>query len=407
MRRAIILFLLVLSSVAVAWEPVKIDGSPAFSGDGRLLAFERCSGWDNGVVVWDSKTGESKPIAGVLTQIRRRDSSSFVVTGFEFAGVVYRNGKVGPIAWNMGAGIPCISRLEEEIGNPEWAHNRLRFQTRDIEWDKNRTWSFNPLTGQIALISTTKNTSRRSIVGTSSKIGSPARLYGGVAPAISPDSRTVAICAYTGNGSEMIAWNKLHEFSSWQNVYLLNRDGSGLTRLTSGGGTHPVWHPNGKGLAFVTPKGDLAWINRDGSGFTHLVKGMLVTKGLRWDPDGKSFRVVQRTKDGIAWYRIVPPSNTLRLIGKPIAVPSNIDAFLSPSGKTVIWFKRGQQMTSMKLVTGQTSKQLTFGPERGGEWYPSAAWSPDEKKLAFAVMGSLRLMDVRTGKIRQLTGPLY
>ncbi|HET6456211.1 MAG TPA: hypothetical protein VFI02_17535, partial [Armatimonadota bacterium] len=391
-----------------AWEAGKVDGNPVFSGNGRYLVFERGYCDSHGVVVWDLRTSESKPVVGRLTQVSRKGSSSFAATGWDFVTLISENGEVGPTVWNKGAGLPCISMLEEDIGNPQWRQGRLRFQTRDMAFDYIRTWSFNPNNGKASLISNVRSDSNRTLVNsyTLTMAARLSRLHGGIAPAISPDSQTLAVAAI-GPGDDMAAWEKLGEYSEWQNIYLLNRDGSGRRRLTSGGGTHPVWHPNGKGLAYIMPKGDLAWINRDGTGFTRLVKGMKATKALRWDPDGRSFRVMQQTKDGIAWYRIVPPSNTLRLIGKPIVVPPGGEAFLAPSGKSAVWFKRGERSTSMLLIAGKDRREFQFAPDRGGSWEPAAAWSHDERKLAFTVMGSLRVMDLPSGKIKQLTEMLY
>jgi Tol biopolymer transport system component len=408
--RRIVLFLIVLSlsSAAHGWEASKVDQKPVFSRDGRFLVFERGYCDSHGVVVWDLRTSESTPVVGRLTQVSRKGRSSFAATGWDFVTLISENGEVGPTVWNKGAGLPCISMLEEDIGNPQWRQGRLRFQTRDMAFDYILTWSFNPNNGKASLISNVRSDSNRTLVNsyTLTMAARLSRLHGGIAPAISPDSQTLALAAI-GPGDDMTAWEKLGEYSEWQNIYLLNRDGSSLRRLTSGGGTHPVWHPNGKGLAYIMPKGDLAWINRDGSGFTRLVKGIKVSKGLIWDPDGRSFRVLQQTHNGIAWYRIVPPSNTLRVIGKPRAVPPDTQAFLSPSGKKMVWSDSGYATTSLTLVSG--TKKTVFKIPNGhtGNWHPSAGWSADESKVAIAAVGSINVIDVTSGKIRQLTGRLY
>ena len=61
----------------------------------------------------------------------------------------------------------------------------------------------------------------------------------------------------------------------------------------------------------------------------------------------------------------------------------------------------------MLLIAGKDRRELQFAPDTGGSWEPAAAWSPDEKKLALTVMGSLRMMDLPSGEIKQLTGTLY
>ncbi len=46
-------------------------------------------------------------------------------------------------------------------------------------------------------------------------------------------------------------------------------------------------------------------------------------------------------------------------------------------------------------------------PTAIGNWHPSVGLSADENKLAIAVVGSINVIDVRTGSINQLRGRIY
>jgi Tol biopolymer transport system component len=77
-------------------------------------------------------------------------------------------------------------------------------------------------------------------------------------------------------------------FSNNRALYVMNADGAGKRRLTSGG-VAPAWSPDGKKLVFTRPRRSLKnselWIiNADGSGRRKLAgRG----NGAVWSPDGR------------------------------------------------------------------------------------------------------------------------
>jgi len=68
-------------------------------------------------------------------------------------------------------------------------------------------------------------------------------------------------------------------------IYAVNVDGTGLTRLTRGGGELPVPSPDGRLIAFDADEG-LAVMNRDGSDERNL-KGC--SAPVSWAPDSRRF----------------------------------------------------------------------------------------------------------------------
>lgn len=79
-------------------------------------------------------------------------------------------------------------------------------------------------------------------------------------------------------------------------IYVMNADGSGQTRLTDDGGNNgrPLWSPDGKMILFDTDRSEPAEVyvmNADGSGQTNLTRNDLTHNGQAnldgWSPDGK------------------------------------------------------------------------------------------------------------------------
>jgi Tol biopolymer transport system component len=77
------------------------------------------------------------------------------------------------------------------------------------------------------------------------------------------------------------------------NIYVMNSDGSGLTKLT-GGDNNPTWSPDGSKIAFTSSKGgngkQLYTIHPDGSRETNVMSSLNnagVNLTPSWSPDGK------------------------------------------------------------------------------------------------------------------------
>jgi len=90
-------------------------------------------------------------------------------------------------------------------------------------------------------------------------------------PAWSPDGQKIAVAAVSTRGTQ---------------IALVNADGTGLTRLTSGQGDHlPAWSPDGAQIAFESSS-QIYRIKVDGTGLTKLSNGADSDGHPSWSPDG-------------------------------------------------------------------------------------------------------------------------
>jgi len=193
-------------------------------------------------------------------------------------------------------------------------------------------------------------------------------------------------------------------------IYLVNADGSDLTRLTNDPGADgsPAWSPDGRRIAFsrASVEGDIesseAFIyvmNADGTGEARLAEGLLPT----WSPDGSRIAFISgddtewdvyvMNADGSGQTKLTAGDGT-DVFGEPMVgfkpnpwspdgkqLAFNRTTFLGP-GET-----EGQVKTSVQIYVvnpdGSGQKSLT---DTEGFF---AGWSPDGKKVLFlSTMGA-------------------
>jgi TolB protein len=173
-------------------------------------------------------------------------------------------------------------------------------------------------------------------------------------PAWSPDGTRIAFVLSTPE--------HLGAYAGDGDVYVVDADGTGLTKLTDGlRDAHPAWSPDGTRIVFVRDQGNsLVVMNADGS------------DPGRIRPDGEAFPPYQ-------WPAWSPDGTRIAFQASPSA---GIDA-------------NGVYVTNLD---GKGTTRVTPGSSDG---YP--AWSPDGTTLAYAGSGGLYLHDMRIGTNDRLT----
>ena len=81
--------------------------------------------------------------------------------------------------------------------------------------------------------------------------------------------------------------------SRFTNIYTMNNDGTDLVRVADGG-MNPLWSPDGQRIAFISnasgDPGTVYIVNRDGTNLTKLTQGetvIRVNRLISWSPNGE------------------------------------------------------------------------------------------------------------------------
>ena len=147
--------------------------------------------------------------------------------------------------------------------------------------------------------------------------------------------------SWSPDGSK-IAFETLLDFGQ---VWVINLDGTGLTRLTneSISSGNPVWSPDGARIAFVTfvntsGRTEIVVMNADGRGAVNLTQGRGYDKAPTWSPDGAriAFMTFAEPRDQFAFEVAVMNSDgtgRANITNDPLS--DDIDPTWSPDGREI------------------------------------------------------------------------
>jgi len=223
-------------------------------------------------------------------------------------------------------------------------------------------------------------------------------------------------------------------------IYVMNPDGSALTRLTNNPANDrfPTWSPDGRRIAFSREK-DIYVMNADGNNQTRLTNATSLVMGLDWSSDGQ--RIIfslsetpgksgvyvmnmdgsdlTRVTDG-AWPAWSPNGKRIAFSRDPygrLSVMSVDDSGLthlsnkgfwpawSPDGERIAFTstRDGNSEIYVMNADGSALTRLTVHP--GDDAFPT--WSPDRQRIAFASRGGsdwhIYLMNVDGSGLTLLT----
>jgi Tol biopolymer transport system component len=176
-------------------------------------------------------------------------------------------------------------------------------------------------------------------------------------------------------------------------IYVMNADGSAVTRLTntSADEGYPAWSPDGRAISFDSDRSgnfDVFAMNPDGSNVRPLTKHPARDVSATWSPDGsKIVFMSDREGGGFDAYEAAPdPSAPATRVTR---TGTTWFPIYSRDGKALA-FHVGRDVHTMPAAGGEP-RRLTTDPDNG--MHPS--WSPDGKRIAF--------MSWRTGRTELFT----
>lgn len=385
-----------LRQLTTAGQPLGGHASPAWTRDGRFVAFSVFEGGaNNGVWVVSTETGEVAPLLrgwrGLYELAFAPDDSSLYVAGGEpYITRIPFDAKTGTASGEREMlPVPGVSGVRGLTVGPD---GNLSFAGLSIS---SQVWvqSIGPDgTGRGAPRALTTDTSRRNSH-----------------PVVSPDGTRVAYVSTRGGEPP--------------NVWMVGIDGTDGVQLTANDSPDmkPYWFPDGRRIAFLSSRDDRMGIwsvdleTRREESIARLddlaPKILGAVNGMVAEP------AISRSLDHVAVAVIAPPVGNRQIFVSPIATrdPKAISdasqwlgypAWSNDDRRLAVEVKEGSS-THAGVLDVNTGALRKLTHERGQTWVRS--WSPDSSRIAAALFRNgkwdLRWIDATSGQTGVITGP--
>ena len=203
-----------------------------------------------------------------------------------------------------------------------------------------------------------------------------------------------------------------------ENVWIVSRDGSDKTKLTSGKSDRylsPEWTPDGDYV--IATKGSKLWMwHRDGGGGVQLVEEPtnMRTVGAAFGPDDRfiwfSGRVTSGSlyNNGLNLYQLaIYDRNTGEVSGRSSRWGGAFRPALSPDGRYVVYASRHIDQTGIRIREIETNEErwLAYPVQRDDQEsgasrdaYPGMSFTPDSSELVAFYGGKLWRIPVSGGE---------
>jgi hypothetical protein len=269
-----------------------------------------------------------------------------------------------PISWDL-AGLGRIAYYNDDshavfLMNPDGSEKRLLIPDSDRRIELFPIFSWSPDGQSLAysthswsdiLIYSFDEAQSRDITNVIGKFE--------LQPNWSPDGRKIA---FSGN-----------LLSKLFNIYVMNRDGSGITQLTdcAEGCRAPDWSPSGEYIAYQSGH-DINVMKSDGSGARRIASGQINTLPA-WSPDGQQVAFLRAEEPGPHTLYLVNQDGTVaRALTDTSFNPTHLS--WSPDGRYIVFdnYMVGEQWGTLWLMDVESGalKQIA----KWGNYSP--AWSP-------------------------------
>jgi Tol biopolymer transport system component len=183
-----------------------------------------------------------------------------------------------------------------------------------------------------------------------------------------------------------------------KNIYKMNADGSGMTKLTkspgeyTSGGSELVWSPDRTKIAFFSgtyPQQQVYTINADGTNLKNLTDNpqhQVYNVKLFWSPDSSRIAYYQGKAGDLSGekqdiWAIDINSGTAKNLTQN---PQNYDALSwSPDGKLIAFTGGDFNQQKLYTINAETSQLNQLAARLGMSGISELAWSYDSQQIAF------------------------